>query len=124
MIAPGDALARTAAQGKGENKVRFLLRLTFWLSVVLLVLPYDRDTDGGKADPVGPLQVASAAQEAISDIMAICDRKPDVCVAGRQAAQMIGERAREGARLAYEALDRKFGDPDAAAVTGGIPAKP
>jgi hypothetical protein len=97
----------------------FIIRSVFWLSLVLLVVPLgvsETSTD----EPVGALQALSAAREAIGDVGGICERKPEVCVTGRAALQTIGVRARESARIAYELLDERFGDPEATVTTGGI----
>jgi len=100
----------------------FLLRCTFWLSLVLLAIPFGGQAAGG-GDSVGPIQALSAAREAIGDVSGICERKPDVCVTGKAAIQTIGVRAREASRIAFELLDDKFGEPDAT-VTGAVgPAK-
>ena len=96
----------------------FLLRCTFWLSLVLLAIPFGGQASGG-ADPVGPIQALSAAREAIGDVSGICERKPDVCVTGKAAIQTIGVRAREASRIAFELLDDQFGEPDAT-VTGTV----
>jgi hypothetical protein len=101
----------------------FLLRCTFWLSLVLLAIPFGGQATGG-TDPVGPIQALSAAREAISDVTGICERKPDVCVTGKAAIHTIGVRAREASRLAFEMLDDKLAEPDAT-ITGAVgPAKP
>jgi hypothetical protein len=106
----------------GTDKMGFLLRCTFWLSLVLLALPFGGQATGG-TDPVGPIQALSAAREAVSDVSGICERKPDVCVTGKAAIQTIGVRAREASRIAFELLDDQFGETDQT-ITGAVgPAK-
>lgn len=100
----------------------FLVRLVFWFSLVLLVLPLDAGRAPGSPPPVSPLQAISAAREAIGDVAGLCERKPDVCVTGKAAFETIGSRAREGARIAYELLDDASGDTDATISTGSVPA--
>lgn len=51
---------------------------------------------------VGPVQAARAAREAVSDTMAICERKPDVCKTAKAALHTIVTRAKETARFALE----------------------
>jgi hypothetical protein len=81
----------------------FLIRMAFWFSLVLLILPLD---PAGDASPsVNPLQAFFAAKEAVDDMAGICDRKPDVCDVGKAAMQTIGTRAKESARIAYEMLE-------------------
>jgi hypothetical protein len=101
----------------------FLIRMAFWFSLVLLVLPLDVGTDPQNGESVSPIQAFFAAREAVGDVAAICERKPEVCETGKAALHTIGARAREGARIAYGMLDEeKTGAPDTATTTGGIPA--
>jgi hypothetical protein len=113
----------------------FLIRTAFWFSLVLLALPLNTGSDG--APSVGAVQAFMAAREAIGDISAICERKPDVCETGKSAMHTVGIRAREAARIAYEVLDENLGDTapgttepafaqdaatDTGTITGGIEA--
>lgn len=100
----------------------FLIRMGFWFSLVLLMLPLGKGSED--APSVGAIQAFFAASEAVSDVAGICERKPDVCETGKSALQTIGVRAREGARIAYDLLDGQFGQPDPSISTGSIPAKP
>ena len=79
----------------------FLIRMAFWFSLVLLVLPLGTDGTPG----VNPIQAFFAAKEAVEDMSGICERKPEVCSVGRAAMETIGARARESARMAYEMLE-------------------
>jgi len=101
----------------------FLIRMGFWFSLVLLILPFDAGKSSEGVPSVGPVQAFFAAREAVGDVAGICERKPDVCETGKSALQTIGVRAREGARLAYELLDGQFGEPDSSISTGSIPQK-
>jgi hypothetical protein len=80
----------------------FLIRMAFWFSLVLLVLPLDTGVNG---DSVSPIQAFFAAREAVDDVSGICERKPGVCEVGKAAMQTIGARARETARIAYEMFE-------------------
>ena len=84
----------------------FLIRATFWFSLVLLLMPLGGD---GSSDDLGPLQALLAAREAVQDISGICERKPDVCKAGQSALHTIGVKARASARFAYDILDDEAG---------------
>jgi hypothetical protein len=98
----------------------FLIKSAFWLSLVLLLIPFDAGDGTQKADTVGPVTALLAARDAASDIGNICARKPDVCVVGQEALHTIGVRARAGAKLAYEMLDKHFDGSDASLTTGSI----
>ena len=100
----------------------FLIRMAFWFSLVLLVLPLDAATEKGQADSISPVQAFFAAREAVDDVAGICQRKPDVCEAGKAAMHTIGSRARETARIAYEMLEENDPRVADAETTGSIPA--
>ena len=100
----------------------FLIRSAFWLSLVLLLIPFGT----GAGDLVGPIQAFSAAREAVGDITGICERKPDVCLTGKAALHTIGTRAREASRIALEALDETSTESAAgtdATTTGTVVVK-
>jgi hypothetical protein len=88
----------------------FIIRSVFWLSLVLLLIPFGGGGGEGKEDMVSPVEALLAARSAIQDVTGMCERKPEVCVTGKAALHTIGVRAREGARIAYEALDSHYGD--------------
>ena len=95
----------------------FLIRMAFWFSLVLLVLPLDTSETTGES--VSPIQAFFAAREAVDDVSGICERKPDVCEVGKAAMQTIGARARETARIAYEMLEEN-GKPVPADDVGAL----
>jgi hypothetical protein len=85
----------------------FLIRSAVWFSLVLLLLPFGGD---GSTDDLGPLQALLAAREAVQDVSGMCERKPDVCKAGRSALHTIGVKAKASAKLAYDVLGDDSGD--------------
>jgi hypothetical protein len=99
----------------------FLIRTAFWFSLVLLMLPFGGQGDAGD-EQVGPLRALMAAREAVGDIAGICERKPDVCETGKSAIHTIGVRAKASARIAYEMLDDRLGEPDSSITTGTVAA--
>jgi Family of unknown function (DUF5330) len=95
----------------------FLMRMTFWFSLVLLMLPFG----GGDDDQqVGPLKALMTVREAVGDIAGICERKPDVCETGKSALHTIGVRAKASAKLAYDMLDDEPAKPDLSIKTGTV----
>ncbi len=104
----------------GVGRMGFLLRIAFWFSLVLLVLPFDAGVEGQPQERVGPIETFFAARDAIADLSGLCERKPEVCEVGRAAMNTVGVRAREAARIAYDVLDENFGQTDQAVMTGGI----
>jgi hypothetical protein len=81
----------------------FLVRVAFWLSIVVLLLPA-----GPKSDPNGPevstFEAIGAAQAALKDARGFCAREPEACAIGSQALQVFGQKAQNGARMLYEML--------------------
>ena len=91
----------------------FLLKASFWFGLVLVLLPiFDRDATGrlGSVPGVELSDAVSAAAGAYEYVSGLCTEKPDVCEKGSETFTALGHRAREGARIAYELLDAKFGD--------------
>ncbi|RST83842.1 hypothetical protein EJC49_21965 [Aquibium carbonis] len=94
----------------------FLIRTSFWFSLVLLFLPI---APGEDTETVSPLAALVAARDAIGDVGGMCEREPQVCETGRAALQTIGVRARESARIAYQMLEPEP-TADDAITTGGV----
>jgi hypothetical protein len=85
----------------------FLLRMAFWLGLVLVLLPRDKSPDQDKLPQVGASQAVSAATAAVSDMSQFCKRQPQACEVGGQAATVIGHRAQAGARKLYQIITDK-----------------
>lgn len=83
----------------------FLLRVAFWLSIVVLLLPADPST-GDKAPRVTAFEALSAAETTVADVSQFCNRNPDVCTTGNAAFHLFGDKVRYGAKL----LSSAFGD--------------
>lgn len=86
----------------------FLLRMAFWLGLVLVLLPTDKAPDTDKAAPeVATSDAISAATAAVSDMSQFCTRQPTACAVGGQAATVIGARAQNGAKKVYHFITDK-----------------
>jgi len=92
----------------------FLLRLTFWLGLVLVLLPRDKTTESDKLPQIGASEAVQAATAAMSDMSQFCKRQPTACEVGGQAANVIGQRAADGARKVYGIITDKSEKPDKA----------
>jgi hypothetical protein len=99
--------------------MRFLLRMAFWLGVVLVLLP-SAGTQPTPKVQVGTVEAVSAARAAVGDLRTFCDRQPEACSIGSQAAVAIGHRAQAGAKMLYEFLNDQLGPqtPEAVGSTG------
>jgi Family of unknown function (DUF5330) len=91
----------------------FLLRMAFWLGLVLVLLPRDKTPESEKLPQIGVSQAVQAATAAVSDMSQFCKRQPAACEVGGQAATVIGVRAQDGARKLYQTItDKKAPDAD------------
>ncbi|CAN5127879.1 DUF5330 domain-containing protein [soil metagenome] len=85
----------------------FLLRMAFWLGLVLVLLPTDKTPDTDKGPQIGASDAISAATAAVSDMSQFCNRQPAACTVGGQAATVIGARAQSGAKKVYQFITDK-----------------
>jgi hypothetical protein len=85
----------------------FLLRLVFWIGLVLVLLPRDRKPESDKTPQLSASEAVSAATAAVSDVSQFCKRQPAACDVGGQAATVIGQRAQAGARKLYQIITDK-----------------
>ena len=88
----------------------FLLRMAFWLGLVLVLLPREKTPESDKLPQVGASEAVSAATAAVSDMGQFCKRQPAACEVGGQAATAIGQRAQDGARKIYKIITDKKPD--------------
>ena len=95
----------------------FLLRMAFWLGLVLVLLPRDKTPESDKLPQLGTSEAMSAAGAAVSDMSQFCVRQPAACEVGGHAATVIGERAKEGAKKIYQIITDK--KPDTTGSIGG-----
>ena len=85
----------------------FLLRLAFWVGLVLVLLPRDKTAESDKTPQLKASEAVSAATATVSDVGQFCKRQPAACEVGGQAATMIGQRAQAGARKLYHIITDK-----------------
>lgn len=91
----------------------FLLRTAFWLTLVLVLIPFGSDKSESETAQVDPISAYFAAQATVSDLGGFCGRNPQACETGSGALTAIGSRARDGARIVYEFLDTRIADDNA-----------
>ena len=97
----------------------FLLRMAFWIGLVLVLLPRDKTPESDKLPQLGASEAVSAASAAVSDMSQFCKRQPAACEVGGQAATVIGQRAQAGARKLYQIITDKR-SPDHTGSIGGV----
>jgi hypothetical protein len=103
--------------GEEATRMRFLLRLAFWLGVVAVLLPRS-EQQPPSAVQVRASDAVAAASATVADMAKFCDRQPEACTVGTEAAEVLGDRARAGAKRLYEMLNEKLvtGDKPTASV--------
>ncbi|MDQ8728558.1 DUF5330 domain-containing protein [Bradyrhizobium sp. LHD-71] len=88
----------------------FLMRVAFWLGLVLVLLPTEKTPESEKLPQIGASEAVTAAGAAMSDMSQFCARQPAACEIGSQAATVIGHRAQAGARKVYQMITEKKPD--------------
>src|SRR3954471_15636399 len=68
----------------------FVLRMAFWLGLVLVLLPREKTPEADKVPQIGASEAVSAATAAVSDMGQFCKRQPAACEVGGQAATALG----------------------------------
>jgi hypothetical protein len=96
----------------------FLLRMAFWLGLVLVLLPREKTLESDKLPQVGASEAVSAATAAVSDMSQFCKRQPAACEVGGQAATVIGQRAQDGARKLYKIITDKRAPDHTGSIDG------
>lgn len=99
----------------------FLIRTTFWLGLLLFILPIDTNqNDAAEHSSISTFQALGAAQSVISDFSRFCTRNAAACETGGAALEHVGHKARASAKLVYEYLDGNLADPE---TTASIPGQ-
>jgi len=99
--------------------MRFLLRVAFWLSVIIMLLPSPPSQRAGQPQ-ISAGEAMSAASAAMSDLRQFCARQPDACAVGSQALNQFGVKAEAGAKMLYEFLNDRFDAQHGAADRRGV----
>jgi hypothetical protein len=94
----------------------FLLRMTFWLGLVLVLLPFGSTQHNSPGNEVSASEAISAASATVGDLRGFCGRQPDACSVGSQVASAIGYRAQAGAKILYEALSEAMAPRETGSV--------
>lgn len=68
----------------------FLIRTAFWLVVLVLLLPTDKDQQN---------QIYGTAQTAVNDVAGFCDRNPQTCATSQEAFAVLLQKAQYGAGM-------------------------
>ena len=89
--------------------IMFLFRTTFWVCLIVLLLPIDKTKVGATVtqsiSTAGALEIATGA---IADLASFCGRKPEVCEEAREFANAFGVKAVYASGMLYKFLDQQF----------------
>jgi hypothetical protein len=111
----GNLRPMAATRAAGDARLMFfLLRMAFWLGVVLVLLPTGGTRHSPAGNEVNASDAISAASATVHDLKGFCGREPSACAVGSQFATTIGYRAQAGAKMLYELLTEALASHDAA----------
>lgn len=91
----------------------FLLRLAFWLGIVLIFLPSGAARPGAATNAVGASDTIAAAAATIGDLRQFCSRQPGACAVGSQVATEIGHTLQLAAKALHGLLTEALVRPEA-----------
>jgi hypothetical protein len=117
---PASLRADAVVRAAGDVGVMFfLLRIAFWLGVVLMLLPSGILQPNAPTGDVGATDAISAASATVEDLRGFCTRQPDACSVGSHMATAIGYKAQAGAKMLYDVLTEALAPHDTGALTRG-----
>lgn len=97
--------------------IRFLIKLLLFLFFVFVIISFfvakpsnHHSSTSKNSETTTTSDVIIAFKEALNDLGAFCDRNIEACKVGKSFLSSLGERARYGARAAYEYLGRILED--------------
>jgi len=97
----------------------FLLRMAFWLGIVLILLPSGTAQQTPAASEVAASDAISAASATVQDLRGFCTRQPDACTVGSQVATTLGYKAQAGAKMLYQFLSEAMAQHNMASHDAG-----
>jgi hypothetical protein len=95
----------------------FLLRVGFWLSIVIMLLPTGETNKAPVGSQLSTTEAVSAAGAAVSDLRGFCSRQPEACAVGGQAAVAFGYKAQASAKMLYEFITEQLAPNETGSVT-------
>lgn len=70
----------------------FLIKTSFWLALILLVLPVNRE-EAGIAQGPGMFESFAAMQSVVADMRGFCARNPQTCDTGAATVDVLRQKA-------------------------------
>ena len=119
-MVPARLGSQAAIKAAGDaGHMFFLLRMVFWLGLVLVALSVGSAQRSPSGTKVSATEAISAASATVGDLRGFCERQPEACTVGSQVATAIGYRAQAGAKMLYEALSEAMAPRETGSVTNG-----
>jgi hypothetical protein len=82
----------------------FLIRMAFWLMIIVLLLPTDQQQQS---------DVYGTAEAAVKDVSGFCDRNPGICEKGKEAFDIFVRKAQFGAHMLMGFIKEQTGTSSA-----------
>ena len=101
----------------------FLLRMAFWLSVIVLLVPTGKVQSPGAASSVSAVEAVSAAGAAVADMRHFCERQAEACSVGAQAAVTFGQKAQAAAKMLHDFLTEKLSPVETGSIGSNADGK-
>jgi hypothetical protein len=95
-----EAAPSREAKNREGKAMMFLIRMAFWLMIIVLLLPTDAQQRS---------EVYGTAQAAVNDVATFCDRNPETCARGRDAFGVFVQKAQFGARMLMDLIKDRTG---------------
>jgi hypothetical protein len=122
---PASFPSRAATYVAGDvGLMFFLLRMAFWLGLVLILLPSGSSERAAPATEINASQAISAASATVGDLRQFCTRQPDACTVGSHVATELGYKAQAGAKMLYDFLTERLASKDGSKELSKDPATP
>lgn len=87
----------------------FFVKAAFWLTLVVAFIPV-RSADLPEGErAVSTAETVTFARSVVDDVMTFCKRNEETCETGSLLISQMGAKAREGARITYAWLDKRYG---------------
>jgi hypothetical protein len=117
---PASLSAHAATPTAGDARFMFfLLRMAFWLGLVLVLLPSGAAQHTPSNNEVTASEAISAASATVGDLRGFCSRQPDACTVGWQMATALGYKAQAGAKMLYDVLSEALAPHETGSVASG-----
>ena len=97
----------------GLFMIRFFIKCIIFLFLLFVIVSFfapqePKGTNIAQEDNINARQAIDAVQTTVSDLSNFCTRNTYACTISKEFFSTIGIRARDGAKIIYEYLDKTF----------------